>query len=96
MILMAMEFLNTNFSILTPLFGIMINLTVYMVIYELLMEQLLLELTNIYLHNILLSGTESSSLIMNGGQSNDQLISVQGDRLESYYQIFQVNGEKFG
>tara|TARA_Y100000589_G_scaffold91630_1_gene86238 strand:+ start:6008 stop:7501 length:1494 start_codon:yes stop_codon:yes gene_type:complete len=43
--------------------------------------------SNIYLHNnsnIIV--TESSSLIMNGGQSNDQLITVQGDRLESYYQ----------
>ena len=43
--------------------------------------------SNIYLHNnsnIIV--TESSSLIMNGGQTNDQLITVQGDRLESYYQ----------
>ena len=43
--------------------------------------------SNIYLHNnsnIIVD--ESSSLIMNGGQSNDQLITVQGDRLESYYQ----------
>ncbi len=43
--------------------------------------------SDIYLHNqsnIIV--TESSTLNMNGGQSIDQLITVQGDRLESYYQ----------
>ncbi len=43
--------------------------------------------SNIYLHNnsnIIV--TESSTLNMNGGQNTDQLITVQGDRLENYYQ----------
>lgn len=43
--------------------------------------------SNIYLHNnsnIIV--TESSTLKMNGGQNIDQLITVQGDRLENYYQ----------
>jgi len=43
--------------------------------------------SNIYLHNgsnIIV--TESSTLSMNGGQNIDQLITVQGDRLENYYQ----------
>ena len=43
--------------------------------------------SNIYLHNnsnIIV--TESSTLNMNGGQNIDQLITVQGDRLENYYQ----------
>jgi len=43
--------------------------------------------SDIYLHNqsnIIV--TEASTLNMNGGQSIDQLITVQGDRLESYYQ----------